>query len=100
VSSPDNCNCFIVRARPDNNGWLSKCLRIGQGRVDGCKFTTASSIDNDCSCFTLECLLKDWPFFSPEATVAADVVEAAGDTTLEEVVVDELLQLAAEVEYT
>ena len=54
--------------------------------------TATSSVDNDCTWFSLEYLLNGKWFFSPEATVAG-VVEAG----LVEVVVDEVLQLAAEV---
>ena len=43
--------------------------------------------------------MKGRSFFLPEATVA-DVVEAVIGTALEEVVVDEVLQLAAEVEHS
>jgi hypothetical protein len=99
LSSPDNCNCFTVRARPDNHGWLSECLRIRQGWINGGKLTATCSIDNDSSCFALESLLKGRSFFLPEATVA-DVVEAVIGTALEEVVVEEVLQLAAEVEHS
>ena len=43
--------------------------------------------------------MKGRSSFLPEAT-AADVVEAASDTGPEEVVVDEVLQLTAEVEHS